>query len=123
MRMRLTGMIRAGWMALYAGAIGLAIGCGGDGEEERSDPAGGGSGTPTDCGGRMCGADSFCDYPDGMCGMGQAGSCAVKPQDCDPEEPQCQPTGPVCGCDGTSYSSDLNAYGAGTDVSTGMNCN
>jgi len=124
-------MIRAVEFMLAAGTMVLASGCidggpgggGGTGGAGGSGSSSGSSGPNTSgCGGAMCGFDQFCFYADGLCGAGKPGTCVNKPQDCDPADDICQPLGLVCGCDGNAYSRVVDAYLAGTDVTSAMNC-
>ncbi len=69
--------------------------------------------------GFMCGADEYCDFPDGsFCGgADELGICRPRPEVCT------QVFDPVCGCDGVDYGNECEANAAGTDAaSTGM-CN
>jgi hypothetical protein len=68
--------------------------------------------------GATCGSSEWCDFPDGwLCGGtdGQ-GVCRTRPTVCPPV------IAPVCGCDGQTYQSACDAYGAGTDVATDGPC-
>lgn len=68
--------------------------------------------------GEVCLGTEWCDYPDGwVCGGTDGlGTCRTRPSVCPPV------IQPVCGCDGQTYQSPCDAYGAGTDVAADGPC-
>lgn len=67
--------------------------------------------------GEVCEPTEFCDFPDNDCGAADAvGACKRRPEICMPAE------FPVCGCDGQDYSTECEAYGAGTDIASEGPC-
>jgi hypothetical protein len=78
--------------------------------------------TGNDCGGfsgQSCESYAWCDYADDApaCGGADAlGECKIRPETC-PEI-----FSPVCGCDGTTYSSECHAHGAGVDIASTGEC-
>jgi hypothetical protein len=85
------------------------------------EPAGGGSGEGTTCGGLLgaqCPADEFCNFALGaQCGAAdQTGTCEPLPEACD------DVLDPVCGCDDQTYSSACSANLAGISVASLGEC-
>ena len=76
---------------------------------------------PPLCGGLLgqdCGADAYCDFPDGdMCSFADgAGLCVPRPQVCPAV------LDPVCGCDGVTYDNSCDAQVNGTDIASRGPC-
>jgi hypothetical protein len=53
----------------------------------------------------------YCNFPDGLCGSGQAGSCVLKPEGMCPAV-----FAPVCGCDEKTYENACEAAVLGVAV-------
>ena len=74
-----------------------------------------------ECGGLVphndCGGNTFCQFSIGTCGAAdQTGFCVSKPEVCDAL------FSPVCGCDGSTYSSECVAEGAGVSIVSVGSC-
>ncbi len=66
---------------------------------------------PSLCGGSGCEANSYCNYPEGACGLnGQGGSCQIRPEICT------LLFDPVCGCDANTYASECAANASGISI-------
>jgi len=61
--------------------------------------------------GTSCGADEWCDLPNGCGGPDAQGVCKKRPQGCPEDCPG------VCGCDGKQYCNACGANAAGVDTS------
>lgn len=102
----------------------------GDPVDYRCDPSGmpfcpSGSSFAEDgtCGGGSACVDAFdcdegewCDFPDNLCGAGQAGTCRGVPQGCN------DLYRPTCTCDGTIASNPCEGQSARFDASAGGTC-
>ena len=60
---------------------------------------------------KPCAKTEYCDYPDNLCGKGEAGSCKPRPQGCD------LLYDPVCTCEGKEAGNECGAYASGQDIS------
>ncbi|AUX39959.1 hypothetical protein SOCE26_013540 [Sorangium cellulosum] len=77
---------------------------------------------PGPCGGVVCAADQYCNYPPGDCGEGGVvpgnyGVCQERPTSCDTATPR-----EVCACDGRAYTNACEAARAGVSVAGGEAC-
>ncbi len=106
--------------------VGLVAGCGSSGNHTGDGGTGDATST-TDgalgvaCGGSShvaCTASQYCDYPDNLCGTGDAtGACKPRPAVC----PQVAGP-PSCGCDDKVHVSDCATNTAGFDVNAAGTC-
>jgi len=110
-----TTSVGVGAFGALAALVALVAACG-DGDDDGSSAAGG------PCGGAVCAADQYCNYPPGDCGEGGVvpgnyGVCQERPTSCDTATPR-----EICACDGRSYANACEAARAGVSVGNGEEC-